>query len=959
MNSPKTHQWKKLPLAIAFGLLPFSVNATVESIPVVGSVYNSAQVFKNQIVNTLSYSTVLTRDTALFTIAGVTLDSYILTLPLDVKTKARVIKQISDPTYAIPLGYFLYQYYDRYSGMASDDQFKSYLSSVYDEQVLKGFEHSLYQLREEVKSEQTSHVKDQAHQEGIKVDSQFIATMVTLYDALVQIGEWRDIKQLPAQYQYLSNTDADKALVAKIQPLVVDILRQTASGMDDGEMKNALLGVLEDAKPENADKVNNKAQAITVSLIDFVRLNVLKGYRQYLYQEERTVRLQEWLIENLDNNPEQLVAFLQSQQQRRFAVQVTVDGLQQGLLEGLVYPQKPFIKLAYQKHQQADQFISKLATEQPEHEQQVRFMEVLAEQPYHDPYYLPFFKQLYQNYRSSIAQVGISSTPTISVRNLPIIKTGAKVSGAGGTGIPNFHFVDRHQDRAYYFFGNDALQLDRLVNERGVRTMFDRLDYFKTLNCNGQYDWNAHVTYDGLINLGAGEALRDFGEKRCLRELNERAQVELKLTELRSDLIESIQAYRNTAKWALMTRVTLKQRLGQKLKEYAELDIHGMPDYTLIYNPWPDHFAHFTGPFSDEVIMPTGELNRLDYWLRETEAAYKKAGIYDRTLWGMAGDHGLAPVYYSLNPEKQIFEPLQREMGVQIVVDKISSDEGEGPKLTNALNAPSYKAVDVVVASTAGGNFMLDLFNSASGWAKQPVFHELTQWKPINSIKPIDIINESVIHLGDTLDYLVVREASCTIGDCAVRVIGMRDGERVDEIIRQVGNKRFYSAVEGKPQLLDVQILNPYLPAPTAQEFEKFAQLVDKCLYRAQEADIASWCDESEWRALTRYTPRPDSVNQLAAIYEEDRAGTINLFPREGLGYNTKVPGRHAGESYLEKDAFLGFWGTPIRRNHTALQTEQNGSLAPTLYEYLTGETVVVGENGWGYPSLLNKLNIQ
>ncbi len=113
-------------------------------------------------------------------------------------------------------------------------------------------------------------------------------------------------------------------------------------------------------------------------------------------------------------------------------------------------------------------------------------------------------------------------------------------------------------------------------------------------------------------------------------------------------------------------------------------------------------FCALYGPFSDEVIMPTGELNRLDYWLRETEAAYKKAGIYDRTLWGMAGDHGLAPVYYSLNPEKQIFEPLQKEMGVQIVVDKISSDEGEGPKLTNALNAPSYKAVDVVVASTAG-----------------------------------------------------------------------------------------------------------------------------------------------------------------------------------------------------------------------------------------------------------------
>lgn len=202
----------------------------------------------------------------------------------------------------------------------------------------------------------------------------------------------------------------------------------------------------------------------------------------------------------------------------------------------------------------------------------------MAEQNYQDPYYLPFFKQLYQHYRPTIVQVGISSTPTISVRNLPIIKTGAKVSRLGGTGIPNFHFVDRQADRAYYFFGNDALQLDRLVNERGVKTMFDRLDYLKTLNCNAQYDWNAHTTYDGLVNLGAGEALRDFGEKRCLRELNERAEVERQLTALRAKLIEQITAYQNSSKWMVLTRATLKQRLEQQLAEYAERDIFGMID---------------------------------------------------------------------------------------------------------------------------------------------------------------------------------------------------------------------------------------------------------------------------------------------------------------------------------------------------------------------------------------------
>ncbi|MBY7831859.1 alkaline phosphatase family protein [Vibrio fluvialis] len=952
-----THQ-TPLIAAVSACLLASPAQAALGDTPIIGGVFNSAEILKNQIVSSLSYSTTVARDATIFTIAGVSLDTYILTLPLDAKVKARVIKQISDPGYAIPLGYFLYQYYDRYTGIEPGDQFKAYLSSVYDEQALKGFEHSLYHVGDKPTDETQMRSKDQAHQEGIKVDRDFIATLVTLYDALVQVGEWQNVAQLPQQYQYLSGSAEDKALVAKIQPIVVGLLEKASSGMQDGDMKNALLAVMEDAKPANASKINNKAEAVTVSLIDFVRLNVLKGYRQFLYQQERTERLTDWLVDTLDSDPTQVADFLRSQQQRRFAVQITVDGLQQGLMQGLVDPSKPFIGEVYRRQVNAESVRSPLTHEQPEHQQQVRFMQNLAEQPYHDPYYLPFFKRLYGSEHSNIVQVGISSTPTISVRNLPLIKTGAKVSGDGGTGIPNFHFVDRQEDRAYYFYGNDALQLDKLVGERHVKTMFDRLDYLKTLNCNAQYDWNAHVTYDGLINLGVGEAQRDFGEKRCLRDLEARAKVEQSLNGVRATLIEQVSDYQDISKWDFYTRLSRKWSLQQALAEYAEQDINGLPDYTLVYNPWPDHFAHFTGPFSDEVIMPTGELNRLDYWLGRMESAYRDAGVYERTLWGMAGDHGLAPVYFALNPEKQIFTPLAKELGITIHLEKISSDEGEGPKLTNALNPPGYHQVDVVVASTAGGNFMLDFFNANAGWTVQPVYQELKQWQPAESEKPIDVIAESVTRLGDTLDYLAVRESACNLNQCAVRLIGERDGQRVDEIIRKQGDKLYYAGVNGKARLLDVQVLNPYLPRPSEQALSHYAKLVDKCLYKATADHAASWCNANQWRDLTRFSARPDSVNQLAAIYEEDRAGTVNLFPRDGIGYNTKVPGRHAGESYLEKDAFLGFWGAPVGANKKPLLSEANGSLAPTLFEYLTGETVVPGQNGWGFPSLLNKLDI-
>ncbi|OED72322.1 nucleotide pyrophosphatase [Vibrio splendidus ZS-139] len=940
--------------------------ADISTTPVIGGVFSSSEVLKNQVLSSLSYSAKFTRDAALFTIGGVTLDAYILALPLDAKTKARVIAQLSNPSYSIPLGYFLYSYYDRYSGLGSEDVFKAYLSTVYDDKALKGFEHSLYYVGEEAVSEHQepdTSTEATGHHEGIRIDEQFIANMVVIYDALFEIGIWQDMDTLPDSYTYLTNSPEDLAIIAQIQPIIVDLIGKAGQGMDDGDMKSAMLAIAEDGKAENADKPNNKAQALTITLIDFVRLNLLKAYRQFVYKEERAVALDDWMQQAFSDQPNTLIQFLESQQNKRFAVQVTVDGLQQGLIEGLVDEGSPFISVAYQNHKNRTQYKPQLEKViEPEHQQQVRFMETLSEQTYRDPHYLPFFKKLYQEHRDNISRVGISSTPTISVRNLPIIKTGAKVSGSGGTGIPNFHFVDREIDRAYYFFGNDALQLDVLMANNKVQTMFDRLDYLKTLNCNAQYDWNAHTTYDGLVNLGLGESLRDYGEKRCVKELQERSEVEVVLRNKRAALIQDIEAYQSISGFDFFTKYSKKAQVKQAITQFAELDGKGMPDYTLVYNPWPDHFAHFTGPFSDEILMPTGELNRLDYWIRQIEATYRSAGVYDKTLWGMAGDHGLTPVFYALNPEKQVFEGLQADLDYPIVVKKISSDEGEGPKITNALSYPSSKAIDVVVASTAGGNFMMDFFNSNQGWQVQPVYQELKQWSPIAAPagQSIDVIDQIARRLPESLDYMVVRESECDQQRCAVRVIGNRDLERVDELITRESDKLFYESLEANrtPVLLNTQELNPYLKSPSEFDFALYSQLVEQCINRAVKVDVTTWCSSAEWTSLTQLTPRPDSVNQLANIYLEDRAGTINLFPKAGIGFNTKVPGRHAGEDYLEKDAFIGFWGAPIGGESEPLKIEANGSLAPTLFEYLTGEPVVAGENGWGFPSLLNQLDV-
>lgn len=141
-----------LPVAIVAALTPLSsAYADIGDTPVIGGLFNSTEVLKNQITSSLSYSTRFARDMTLFTIGGLTLETYLLTLPLDASTKSRVMTQLADPTYSIPLGYFLYQFYDRYTGISSDDEFKAYLQTVYDKQALKGFEHSLFALEEKAK----------------------------------------------------------------------------------------------------------------------------------------------------------------------------------------------------------------------------------------------------------------------------------------------------------------------------------------------------------------------------------------------------------------------------------------------------------------------------------------------------------------------------------------------------------------------------------------------------------------------------------------------------------------------------------------------------------------------------------------------------------------------------------------------------------------------------------------
>ena len=724
-----------------------------------------------------------------------------------------------------------------------------------------------------------------------------LAQLVTLYDAV-----WlRDAAPDAPLAQTLTCDRGDARLAeraAAASPVVRDLLGALAVEGDAGK-------AVERVRSDDA-----VLKTVSTSLVEFLDAEVCKHYRVFASRQARQRQLGAWLAAGIDADDPVVWEWLDWADSRPLAVQVVVDGLQGHLVRALAERDAAFFRGVLAGH--AVPRPSVAAVPGPP-------MTLDALRRYADgdiPDQFPTFRAILAD--GGVVAQGISTTPTISVRNLPVVMTGAPVAGPRSTGIPNFHFVDRTTPggRPWYFYGNDALQLTALTTASGMTTMFARLDRLDTMSCNSQYDELAGYSFDGFLNLAVGERIRDFGDALCIAELRRRSEVEVQLRALRGRLRAHHAVLAPTHRpWELYDRWGQREARADAQALAAEIALRstdGLPDFLQYYNPWPDHFAHAVGPYSDPIIGAEGEYARLDWWLGQLMDGY--GGARERTVFGMAGDHGLVPVAWIVSPEQLVFGALEKA-GNRLVVRKISSDEGEGPKLTDRFAPPSMRGIDAVVASTAGGNYMVDLFlDQGESWSRQPVLGELRAWKTLAG-RTVDIVDEIARRLGDSLDYLVVRTAPCTPDGGAIALWRYRGGARqMMEIVRTGDRIRVFG-----DNLVDLPADHP------------------------AEADVATW------RALTASTRRPDSVVQLAHLYDTDRAGTINLFPVEGVGYNTVVPGRHAGEAYAEKDAFVGVWGEPVRAHPGVPAAAVNGQVAPTLYGWLTGARPAAGEDGWGY----------
>lgn len=736
---------------------------------------------------------------------------------------------------------------------------------------------------------------------------------------------------------------------------------------------------------------------------DMIRDLADNWLRSFVERAERRRRRSEWVEACIAGRRYYEIAdYAQAQSQRRLAVHIAVDGLQGKLLEGLAQLSQGdrqgsgarYLAALVERYQQSDMSPASYAeSERAKLPPLGRDVVELVRDAPNLPDFLANFKRhiFAADAQAVTVNVATVDTPTISVRNLPIIYSGHGVAGRFGTGIPNFSYLDRRTGRGWYFWGSDVLEFRRIFANRedeipggvrrpdanGARTLFERLWRYNTVSAMPTVDTGALEKISAEVGTAIGEVQRNFIEKAIVLRLRQRAEMEQELNDRRRWLIDHRNLNHGFLAELVFSPVELKT-FRENARYMAEHEDEGLPDYLLWYNPWPDHFAHGKGPYSDETIGRRGEYDRLDFYFGQLVDVYQststldgRASYADRTLFGVVSDHGLVYTPRVVSTEKLLFDAM-RDEGLAIAVQKLTQDEGGLPDIHGRDRLKPTRPFDVVVGSTAGGSYVLDLFlpdglaGDDEAWRRHPDYHQLREHRLLSG-QTIDFTDHLLRHLHDEIDLVLVREYGPAPGaawpdevESAVRIITPDRGEA--RIVRLRGPAmsaaaaRYRYEVLGDDDPLDLlasireELIPPGGPKP-AEIREQLAA----CL-AARDG-----CSDWRWRDWLSYTSRPDAIFQYSHLYDSDRAGTINVFPRQHVGLNSAVPGRHAGESFGEKNGTQLYFGAGLKRS--GIQTARNGSLPVTLYHWLVGDEVfeqteprydASPAQQFGYETLLN-----
>ena len=815
-----------------------------------------------------------------------------------------------------------------------------------------------------------------------------------LFDALfLQAKPGTIERDLPRRDRYDGMTY--KRVQQLVREVADDFLIPADDAMNEETEENEYRDMLEEVLNDD-ERLDEFVEFFT----DFIRQQSDSWLQSFVQRQHRKQARLDWVQDRMNRNRYYEIAdYARDRSARKMAVHVVVDGLQGKLLEGLVQLSSGeregsgarYLAELVRLHQSETMDPSRYGpnTKPPLGQDIIELVEGARNRPD----YLENFKRYFFSTQAPAVTVNVATvdTPSISVRNLPIIKTGHGVAGPFGTGIPNFSYLDRASARGWYFWGSDVLHMRRIIGNHedeilqgkkrpegpGARTLFERLWRYNTVSSMATVDTAALERIAAEVGMAIGEVKRNYIEKVLLLRFRRRARMERELNERRRWL----QAHRGLSYSFLGSLIhdSIDLRTFHDYARFlAEHEDAGLPDYLLWYNPWPDHFAHAEGPYSDPIIGFEGEYDRLDFYLgrlievyESVETADGRANYADRTLFGVVSDHGLVYTPRLVSTDQLLFDAMRAE-GIRISYQKLTHDEGGLPAIHGRRNVKPTRPFDAVVGSTAGGSYIIDLFDiqglqgDDAAWQRHPGYHALRSHRLLSG-QTIDWIEQIKRRLKDTMDFALIREYGPRTDkrwpaeiESVVRIITPDRGEARVYRIRKGDDKTGwtvlyrYEALAGQDPLDLVAGVREYLITPGGRSIEQIRRAIRECM------EAAEGCEDRQWQGLLSTTLRPDVVYQFSHLYDSSRAGTINLFPLRHVGMNSNVNGRHAGEAFGEKNGTQLYFGARLKR--ASVQTARNGSLPVTLYHWLVGdERFNGGESGvspaeqFGYPSLMDE----
>jgi hypothetical protein len=612
-----------------------------------------------------------------------------------------------------------------------------------------------------------------------------VSRSLRLFDALfLQVKPGAVEKGLPLRERY------DEAAYERIQQIAREVVDDFLPDADD-----ALSQVTEEneyqALLEELLQDDQRLAEFVEFLTDFIRQQSDSWLQSFVQRQHRKETRLAWVQDRIKRNRYYEIAdYARSRAERKLVVHVVVDGLQGKLLEGLVQLSSGdregsgarYLAELVRLHQTEQMDPSRYGSNMPPGLGQVVF--ALVEKAPNRPDYLENFKKYFFSPEASAVTVNVATvdTPSISVRNLPIVKSGHPVAGPFGTGIPNFSYLDRRSGRGWYFWGSDVLHMQRIIRNRedqiphgqkrsegpGARTLFERLWRYNTVSSMATMDSGALEKIAAEVGMAIGEVERNYMEKLMILRFRRRGRVEQELNQRRRWLQEHSGLSRSFLGSLLFRSVELKT-FHDYARFLAEHEDEGLPDYVLWYNPWPDHFAHSKGPYSDAIIGFQGEYDRLDFYMgklieiyESVETADGRSSYTDRTLFGVVSDHGLIYTPRLVSTDKLLFDAMRAE-GIRITYQKLTHDEGGLPVIHGRDNIKPTRPFDAVVGSTAGGSYIIDLFDikglqgDDAAWQHHPDYHQLRRHQLLSG-QTIDWIEQLKRHLKGTLDLALVRE---------------------------------------------------------------------------------------------------------------------------------------------------------------------------------------------------------